>query len=186
MLDTRWYSQLGIPAFAYGGGRLDIYRPPDLTTLGDFLIGVHGRGWRRRGLVAARRQGSKARRAPSLVRGGLLHSLGREMCPPAAGRNRPFRNPPLRKWPTASRHPAHGAYACRAKVGLGRSAPAPERRRGRVSTPAARRLRAPCVRTGPTREESRFPCTQLAAWTIPLTSKSAPTIKHSDIAISRP
>jgi succinyl-diaminopimelate desuccinylase len=27
--DTRWYSQLGIPAFAYGGGRLDISHSPD-------------------------------------------------------------------------------------------------------------------------------------------------------------
>jgi succinyl-diaminopimelate desuccinylase len=27
--DTRWYSQLGIPAFAYGGGRLDISHGPD-------------------------------------------------------------------------------------------------------------------------------------------------------------
>jgi acetylornithine deacetylase/succinyl-diaminopimelate desuccinylase-like protein len=29
VLDTRWYSQLGIPAFAYGGGRLDISHGPD-------------------------------------------------------------------------------------------------------------------------------------------------------------
>ena len=29
VLDTRWYSQLGIPAFAYGGGRLDISPGPD-------------------------------------------------------------------------------------------------------------------------------------------------------------
>ena len=29
MLDTRWYSQLGIPAFAYGGGRLDVSHGPD-------------------------------------------------------------------------------------------------------------------------------------------------------------
>ena len=29
VLDTRWYSQLGIPAFAYGGGRLDIAHGPD-------------------------------------------------------------------------------------------------------------------------------------------------------------
>jgi acetylornithine deacetylase/succinyl-diaminopimelate desuccinylase-like protein len=28
-LDTRWYSQLGIPAFAYGGGRLDVSHRPD-------------------------------------------------------------------------------------------------------------------------------------------------------------
>ncbi|HEX2126289.1 MAG TPA: M20/M25/M40 family metallo-hydrolase [Thermoleophilaceae bacterium] len=28
VLDTRWYSQLGIPAFAYGGGRLDISHGP--------------------------------------------------------------------------------------------------------------------------------------------------------------
>jgi succinyl-diaminopimelate desuccinylase len=28
-LDTRWYSQLGIPAFAYGGGRLDVSHGPD-------------------------------------------------------------------------------------------------------------------------------------------------------------
>ena len=29
VLATRWYSQLGIPAFAYGGGRLDISHGPD-------------------------------------------------------------------------------------------------------------------------------------------------------------
>jgi succinyl-diaminopimelate desuccinylase len=29
VLDTRWYSQLGVPAFAYGGGRLDISHGPD-------------------------------------------------------------------------------------------------------------------------------------------------------------
>ena len=29
VLDTRWYSQLGIPAFGYGGGRLDISHGPD-------------------------------------------------------------------------------------------------------------------------------------------------------------
>lgn len=29
VLDTRWYTQLGIPAFAYGGGRLDISHGPD-------------------------------------------------------------------------------------------------------------------------------------------------------------
>jgi succinyl-diaminopimelate desuccinylase len=29
VLDTRWYSELGIPAFAYGGGRLDISHGPD-------------------------------------------------------------------------------------------------------------------------------------------------------------
>ena len=29
VLDTRWYSQLGIPAFAYGGGRLDVAHGPD-------------------------------------------------------------------------------------------------------------------------------------------------------------
>lgn len=29
VLDTRWYSQLGIPAFAYGGGCLDISHGPD-------------------------------------------------------------------------------------------------------------------------------------------------------------
>jgi succinyl-diaminopimelate desuccinylase len=29
VLDTRWYSQLGIPGFAYGGGRLDISHGPD-------------------------------------------------------------------------------------------------------------------------------------------------------------
>ncbi len=29
VLDTRWYSQLDIPAFAYGGGRLDISHGPD-------------------------------------------------------------------------------------------------------------------------------------------------------------
>jgi succinyl-diaminopimelate desuccinylase len=29
VLDTRWYSQLGIPAFAYGGGRLEISHGPD-------------------------------------------------------------------------------------------------------------------------------------------------------------
>jgi succinyl-diaminopimelate desuccinylase len=29
VLDTRWYSQLGIPAFAFGGGRLDISHGPD-------------------------------------------------------------------------------------------------------------------------------------------------------------
>ncbi len=28
VLDTRWYSQLGLPAFAYGGGRLDISHGP--------------------------------------------------------------------------------------------------------------------------------------------------------------
>jgi succinyl-diaminopimelate desuccinylase len=29
VLDTRWYAQLGIPAFAYGGGRLDASHGPD-------------------------------------------------------------------------------------------------------------------------------------------------------------
>ena len=29
VLDTRWYSQLGLPAFAYGGGRLDVSHGPD-------------------------------------------------------------------------------------------------------------------------------------------------------------
>jgi acetylornithine deacetylase/succinyl-diaminopimelate desuccinylase-like protein len=29
VLETRWYSQLGIPAFGYGGGRLDISHGPD-------------------------------------------------------------------------------------------------------------------------------------------------------------
>jgi succinyl-diaminopimelate desuccinylase len=29
VLDTRWYSQLGIPAFAYGGGRLDVSHGPE-------------------------------------------------------------------------------------------------------------------------------------------------------------
>jgi succinyl-diaminopimelate desuccinylase len=29
VLDTRWYSQLGVPAFAYGGGRLDISHGPE-------------------------------------------------------------------------------------------------------------------------------------------------------------
>jgi succinyl-diaminopimelate desuccinylase len=29
VLDTRWYSQVGIPAFAYGGGRLEISHGPD-------------------------------------------------------------------------------------------------------------------------------------------------------------
>jgi succinyl-diaminopimelate desuccinylase len=29
VLDTRWYSQLGIPAFAYGGGRLEVAHGPD-------------------------------------------------------------------------------------------------------------------------------------------------------------
>jgi succinyl-diaminopimelate desuccinylase len=29
VLDTRWYSQLGIPAFAFGGGRLDVSHGPD-------------------------------------------------------------------------------------------------------------------------------------------------------------
>jgi acetylornithine deacetylase/succinyl-diaminopimelate desuccinylase-like protein len=28
VLDTRWYSQLGIPAFAFGGGRLDVSHGP--------------------------------------------------------------------------------------------------------------------------------------------------------------
>jgi succinyl-diaminopimelate desuccinylase len=29
VLETRWYSQLGIPAFAYGPGRLDVSHGPD-------------------------------------------------------------------------------------------------------------------------------------------------------------
>ena len=29
VLDTRWYAQLGIPAFAYGGGSLDVAHGPD-------------------------------------------------------------------------------------------------------------------------------------------------------------
>jgi acetylornithine deacetylase/succinyl-diaminopimelate desuccinylase-like protein len=29
VLDTRWYAQLGIPAFAYGGGRLEVSHGPD-------------------------------------------------------------------------------------------------------------------------------------------------------------
>jgi succinyl-diaminopimelate desuccinylase len=28
-LDTRWYAQLGIPAFGYGAGRLDVAHGPD-------------------------------------------------------------------------------------------------------------------------------------------------------------
>ena len=28
MLDTRWYSQLGIPAFGYGGGGLEVAHGP--------------------------------------------------------------------------------------------------------------------------------------------------------------
>ena len=29
VLKTRWYVQLGIPAFAYGAGRLDVSHGPD-------------------------------------------------------------------------------------------------------------------------------------------------------------
>jgi succinyl-diaminopimelate desuccinylase len=29
VLDTRWYAQLGVPAFAYGGGRLEVSHGPD-------------------------------------------------------------------------------------------------------------------------------------------------------------
>ena len=29
MLDTRWYSQLGIPAFSYGGGNLEVAHGPN-------------------------------------------------------------------------------------------------------------------------------------------------------------
>lgn len=29
MLDTRWYAQLGIPAFVYGAGRLDVSHGPE-------------------------------------------------------------------------------------------------------------------------------------------------------------
>ena len=29
VLETRWYAQLGIPAFAYGAGRLDVSHGPD-------------------------------------------------------------------------------------------------------------------------------------------------------------
>ena len=29
VLETRWYSQLGIPAFAYGGGSLEVAHGPD-------------------------------------------------------------------------------------------------------------------------------------------------------------
>jgi len=29
VLETRWYAQLGVPAFAYGGGRLDVSHGPD-------------------------------------------------------------------------------------------------------------------------------------------------------------
>ena len=28
-LDTRWYAQRGVPAFAYGAGRLDVSHGPD-------------------------------------------------------------------------------------------------------------------------------------------------------------
>jgi succinyl-diaminopimelate desuccinylase len=28
-LDTRWYAQVGIPAFAYGAGRLDVSHGPE-------------------------------------------------------------------------------------------------------------------------------------------------------------
>jgi succinyl-diaminopimelate desuccinylase len=28
-LDTRWYAQIGIPAFGYGAGRLDVSHGPD-------------------------------------------------------------------------------------------------------------------------------------------------------------
>jgi succinyl-diaminopimelate desuccinylase len=29
VLDTRWYSQLGIPAFGYGGGQLEVAHGPN-------------------------------------------------------------------------------------------------------------------------------------------------------------
>jgi succinyl-diaminopimelate desuccinylase len=29
ILETRWYAQLGIPAFGYGAGRLDVSHGPD-------------------------------------------------------------------------------------------------------------------------------------------------------------
>ena len=29
VLETRWYAQLGIPAFAYGAGRLDVSHGPE-------------------------------------------------------------------------------------------------------------------------------------------------------------
>jgi len=29
VLETRWYAQLGVPAFAYGAGRLDVSHGPD-------------------------------------------------------------------------------------------------------------------------------------------------------------
>jgi acetylornithine deacetylase/succinyl-diaminopimelate desuccinylase-like protein len=29
VLETRWYAQLGLPAFAYGAGRLDVSHGPD-------------------------------------------------------------------------------------------------------------------------------------------------------------
>jgi acetylornithine deacetylase/succinyl-diaminopimelate desuccinylase-like protein len=29
VLETRWYAQLGVPAFAYGAGRLDVSHGPE-------------------------------------------------------------------------------------------------------------------------------------------------------------
>jgi acetylornithine deacetylase/succinyl-diaminopimelate desuccinylase-like protein len=38
VLDTRWYAQLGIPAFAYGGGRLDVSHGPDEFIAEDAML----------------------------------------------------------------------------------------------------------------------------------------------------
>ena len=64
VLDTRWYSQLGIPAFAYGGGGLDVSHGPG---------GVH----RRRGRCAA---------APPSMRSLPAPVAGRPYRPPRCRR----------------------------------------------------------------------------------------------------
>lgn len=56
VLDTRWYSQLGIPAFAYGGGRLDVSHGP-----GEF---IDEGAMRRCGAVYALFAGRAATRTP--------------------------------------------------------------------------------------------------------------------------
>ena len=89
VLETRWYAQLGIPAFAYGAGRLDVSHGPGR---------VHRRGRDaplRRGLRAVRGRpapepvGGRSRREPAAAWTAAPHSrraLG--VCPtsPTSGR----------------------------------------------------------------------------------------------------
>ena len=60
VLETRWYAQLGIPAFAYGAGRLDVSHGPDEY--------IDEAAMRRCAAVYALFAGTVLREAPSVVR----------------------------------------------------------------------------------------------------------------------